>query len=76
MNEQQQMPVRPVALKACTLEDATQILQNQDPTQLPQWQMHGAPVFAGNCIMQVMVQLDRIKPPTIVAPPSGIHLVR
>jgi hypothetical protein len=66
----EKITVRPVEIKDFSLTDASQILGSQDPTRLPQWQIHGDPLVVGSDIRVVMIKLDRIAPPTIVTPPT------
>lgn len=67
-NQQEQVPVVPVEIKAFSLEEATEILKTNDPTSLPQWQLHGSVLVVNNEIKQVMIKVDRYKEPTIVVP--------
>ncbi len=76
MSGQQQIPVVPVDIQVFSIEEVAEILKKQDPTQLPQWQFHGSPVVVNNMVRQVMMKVDRVKPPTIVVPDGGPMLVR
>lgn len=75
MNPDGQIKVKPVEVRAFSLDEASDILEKQDPTKLPQWQIHGEPVVVADRIKIVMLKLDRIAPPTIVTPPAGPILV-
>jgi len=76
-NQEQQIAVVPVEIQALTMAEASELLKKNDPTQLPQWQMHGTPLVDGNGeIRQVMIKLDRYREPTIVVPRPGPFLVK
>lgn len=67
--QEQQVAVVPVEIKAFSLEEASEILKRNDPNSLPQWQLHGAAIVDNNGgIKQVMIKVDRYRPPTIVVP--------
>ena len=51
-----------------SIDKATEILKTNDPTSLPQWQLHGSVLVVNNEIKQVMIKVDRYKEPTIVVP--------
>ena len=72
----EEIQVAPVEIASFTLEDATDILKRQNPGTVPQWQFHGGPLVVGNEIRQVMVKLDRVRPPDIITPAGGPLLVR
>lgn len=64
----QQIQLKPVEIKAFSLNDASRILESQDVTTLPIWQLHGEPLVVNGEIYQIMLKLDKIRPPTIVVP--------
>jgi hypothetical protein len=69
---QQHIQLKPVEIKAFTLEEASDLLNKQDVTTLPIWQLHGEPIVVSGEIKQVMLKLDKIQPPTIVVPKPNV----